>query len=97
MKALGVDARDGSRISKEWAEANITASGIQKAQQLTSLRKKMFLHAGSKSHKISLKKQVKAKEKQIQKSCLKVVSKRIETTEKIFRTAYKIARKNRAK
>jgi hypothetical protein len=42
VRTLGMEARMGMKISKEWANNEITHFGITQEQQLTSLRVKIF-------------------------------------------------------
>jgi hypothetical protein len=43
------------KLSKEWTSKEVTCSGKDRKQQLSSLRKKMFDHRESAAHKAALK------------------------------------------
>ena len=52
---LGVETKMGMKLSKEWANNEITYCGKNRKQQLSSLRKKFFRHRESAAHKSALK------------------------------------------
>lgn len=85
----------GMHVSKEWCDGNITAVGDDISKQQTSLRKKISKHKNTQVHlKI---------EQMIDQSMLEVIPNHLQNlstidyalTEKIFRTAYFIAKNQR--
>jgi hypothetical protein len=84
------------KISKEWANNEITHFGITREQQLTSLRTKIFKHKESSSHKTAMRILEEAKKETLEKVCLKSLSRQKEVTAKIFRTACKVANSNQS-
>ncbi|XP_030046369.1 E3 SUMO-protein ligase KIAA1586-like [Microcaecilia unicolor] len=82
------------KISKEWANNEITYFGETRQQQLTSLRKKLFDHKESSSHKAALKLVAEANKEVLENVCIKSIGREKEITAKIFRTAYKVVKKN---
>jgi hypothetical protein len=87
-------AKMGMKISKEWANKEITHFGITREQQLTSLRTKIFKHKESSGHEIAMKILEEAKKETLKKVCLKSLSRQKEVTAKMFLTAYKVAKSN---
>ena len=83
-------------ISKPWANVQITYFGENKKIQMTSLRKKIHDHKISSVHKAATNVLTAAKEKTIELSFTAAFEHDKEITSKIFRTAYKIAKKNQA-
>jgi hypothetical protein len=51
VRTLGMEAKMGTKISKEWANNEITHFGITREQQLTFLRTKIFKHKESSGYK----------------------------------------------
>jgi hypothetical protein len=84
----------GMKISKEWANNEITHFGITREQQLTSLRTKIFKHKGSSGHETAVKILVEAKKETLKKVSLKSLCRQKEVTAKI--TAYKVAKSNQS-
>lgn len=85
----------GMHVSKDWCDGNITAVGDDISKQQTSLRKKILKHKNTQVHlKI---------EQMIDQSMLEVIPNHLQNlsiidnalTEKIFRTAYFIAKNQR--
>jgi hypothetical protein len=89
-----MEAKMGIKISKEWANSEITHFGITREQQLTSLRTKIFKHKESSGHKTAMKILEEAKKETLNKVCLESLSRQKEVTVKIFRMAYKVAKSN---
>lgn len=94
--ALGIEQNVGMKISKEWTTITVIPNGETRQRQLSSLRKKIYEHKESASHKAIIKIQNESKKKILENVCFKAISHQTDTTEKIFRTAYKIAKKNQA-
>lgn len=93
---LGVEAKMGMKISKEWANNQITYFGTNRKQQLMSLRKKLFDHKETAAHKAALKILAEAETAPIENVLLKALSREKIVTAKIFRTAYKVAKENQS-
>lgn len=96
ISTLGVNKNVGMKISKEWTTIQVTANGATRQRQLSSLRKKIFEHKESESHKTVVKIQKESKNKELENVCFKSISHKANITERIFRTAYKVAKKNQA-
>lgn len=92
---LGAFKTERSSISNEWRSYSITFNGKTKTAQLTSLRKKIFDHKSSSSHKAAEKIAEVARSETIEKVVDTMNEKHLETTKTVFRTAYYIAKNNR--
>lgn len=92
---LGAFKTERSSISNEWRCYLITFNGKTKTAQLTSLRKKIFDHKSSSSHKAAEKIAEVAKSETIEKVTDSMNEKHLETTKTVFRTAYYLAKNNR--
>ncbi|KAK9745505.1 hypothetical protein QE152_g6843 [Popillia japonica] len=120
----GAFKKERTSISKEWSTFTITFSESNKSAQLTSLRKKIFLHEQSAGHLTaetisakadqltSLRKKIflheqsaghltaetisaKADKETIENVCDKMNMSNLESTIKIFRSAYYLAKNDR--
>lgn len=94
--SLAVDKQMGMKISVEWANGKITHFGESRKQQLMSLRKKIYDHKESAAHKACQKIKSKAKNETLEKVFLNTLSHNKDVTGKVFRTAYKVAKKNQS-
>ena len=74
----------GMKISKKWANNEITYCGKDRKQQLSSLRKKIFRHRESAAHKSALEIVAESKKKKLENVLLTSLSNKKETTLKIF-------------
>lgn len=92
----GVDRTKGMKISTEWVNRQVSFNGEGRKQQLTSLRKKIYEHKESIGHKTSIRIQEEARKQKLEGACLNVLARESEVTSKIFRTAYKVAKKNQS-
>lgn len=92
---LGASKKERLRISHEWSNGLIEASGKDRTNQLSNLRNKIKKHNDSEGHKLAEQINKEAKEKSIEGLVNKVKVANEETTIKVFRTAYYIAMKNR--
>lgn len=92
---LGAFKTERSSISNEWRSYLITFNGKTKTAQLTSLRKKIFDHKSSSSHKAAEKIVEVAKLETIEKVSDSINAKHLETTKTVFRTAYYLVKNNR--
>jgi hypothetical protein len=95
-RTLGMEAKMGMKISKEWANNEITHFGVTLEQQLTSLRTKIFKHKESSGHKADMDIMEESKKETLKKVSLKSLSRQKEVTAKILRTAYKVAKSNQS-
>ena len=93
---LAVETKMGMKISKEWANDEITYCGKDRKQQLSSLRKKIFHHRESAAHKSALEIVAESEKKKLENAFLMSLSNEKEITLKIFRTAYKVAKENQS-
>lgn len=93
---LGVEKTAGARISREWSQININYNGTTRSQQLSSLRKKVYEHRESAGHKSASLILTQSKENRISSAVEAQYSREKEVTQKIFRTAYKVAKENQS-
>lgn len=97
VSGLGPESTSrGMIISQQWVSDSICAAGNNKSEQMLSLRKKIFKHKVSSAHQAALKVLRTAKQKPLETVCTKAFDKEKEVTANIFRTAYKVAKKNQA-
>jgi len=92
--SLGVESNIGMKTVKAWADGNITFFGESQQQQLTSLRKKIFAHKDTASHRAAVKLLEEADRESLEAVILRAQSQEKVTTAKVFRTAYKVAKEN---
>ncbi|XP_050516420.1 E3 SUMO-protein ligase KIAA1586-like [Diabrotica virgifera virgifera] len=92
---LGAFKKERTSISKEWCTFAITFNGSSKSAQLTSLRKKIFLHKQSSAHLTAESITAKANEETIENVCDKMNVSNLESTIKVFRSAYYLAKNDR--
>ena len=93
--SLSVHKRQGVHIAIEWAEGIVKYNGLTRDSKLKSLRKKIIIHKNSKAHisaqEINRSAELSSLEKHMDKSNkIELVS-----TQRIFRTAYYLAKNNR--
>ena len=93
---LGVEAKMGMKVSKDWVNNEITYNGVDRKQQLGSLRKKIFEHKESAGHQAAVKMVAEAEKNTLEQVVLKSLSREKIITANIFRTAYKVAKKNQS-
>lgn len=83
------------RLSKVWQDAAVAANGSTKESQQSSLRKKIFEHKNSEAHVIASN-IIEQQERGRMKSVVQEMSKsQYLTTERVFRTVYKVAKNQR--
>jgi len=93
---LGLSVVDKTlRFSKPWQDCSIISNGKSKESQMSSLRKKIFEHKKSDAHLRAVELHKQSKEKQIEKSFENALKSNFSTTEKVFRTVYKIVKTQR--
>jgi hypothetical protein len=86
----------GMRLSKEWINCEIASYGDNRKQQLTSLRKKILDHKESAGHKAAVKITEEGKKETLETVCLQSLTREKEISNKIFRTAHKVAKMNQS-
>lgn len=79
----------------EWVEGKIAPNGHNKTARQSSLRKKIFEHRSSNSHKNAVKVLADTKAEALKSAMSVAVKQQYEETCKVFRTAYYIAKQNR--
>lgn len=97
VSSFGLLPKQGTKcnLSSEWVEVLISPYGSTRASKQTSLRKKMYEHKESLSHKAALK-TVQDQQSDALKSSLAVQNeKQHDETVKVFRTAYYVAKNDR--
>ncbi|KAG0419175.1 hypothetical protein HPB47_004292 [Ixodes persulcatus] len=80
------------RISLEWAEGGVKASGDSKQKQQRALRKKIYQHRESDAHVKALEIDRTAKKRKLEEAFSEQLNEHQEATKKIFRIAYKQAK-----
>lgn len=88
--SLAIEKQKVMKISVEWANGKISHFGESRKQQLMSLRKKIYEHKESAAHKACQKIKSEAKNETIKSEA------KNKTLEKVFRIAYKVAKKNQS-
>ncbi|KAL4121579.1 hypothetical protein QTP88_014066 [Uroleucon formosanum] len=83
------------RLSSEWTQCNIAPSGATIAKRKASLRKKISKHKSSQPHITAESIIAHSKQETFELQVLKTTKLQFKTTEKIFRTAYFIAKNQR--
>jgi len=84
------------QLSKEWVSGQIQSYGNNREKQVTSLRKKIYDHHDSASHKTAVDLSNEAGTEKLKTVMITDSQKQhIDTTCKVFRTAYYIAKNNR--
>jgi len=92
---LGASKKERFRISNEWSNGLIEASGKDRTSQLSNLRTKIKKHYESEGHQLADKINKEGKEKSIEMSMQKSIVDHEQTTVKVFRTVYYIVMQNR--
>lgn len=91
----GPHSTQGLHLSSEWQTTNVTYNGVTQEGRLTSLRKKIYKHVRSQAH-IKAKEMVNTqKRNSIPAHVDAMNSKMFDTTKRVFRTSYFIAKKDR--
>lgn len=85
----------GTHSSKEWVNGNITPVGNDVGKQQSSLRKKIAKHKSSQTHLNAERTYEKQLMEIMPAQVLKTTNIDIESTKRIFRTAYSIAKNQR--
>uniref|UniRef100_A0A3Q1CEZ2 Uncharacterized protein n=1 Tax=Amphiprion ocellaris TaxID=80972 RepID=A0A3Q1CEZ2_AMPOC len=95
VKDLGVMSSRGVNIAANWAEGKICLFGQTREIQLTSLRKKIHEHKNSLAHKEADKILQTAKKDILMNINATSQEFAFETTARVFRTAYYVAKSNK--
>lgn len=95
VSKLGVDKAQGVRMAIEWTNGSVCAYGDSREKQLLSLRKKIYEHRVSAAHTSCEKILSCSKSKQFEECNAKLLKVQEETTCRVFRTVYNIAKKGR--
>lgn len=93
--SLKVDEDVGVYIRSHWTSTGVSTSGTNKALQLSSLRNKIRTHKKSQSHLRALDIVSTAKDEVLPGHVEKQNADKHETTKKLMRTAYSVAKNNR--
>ena len=94
-KNLGSQASQGVRLAPEWVMCDVSTFGETIYKQQQSLRKKIFDHKNSTAHKAALNAVNSAAKQAVEKSFAKQSKVENDTTCRVFRTVYKIVKKER--
>uniref|UniRef100_A0A3P9I7V3 DUF4371 domain-containing protein n=1 Tax=Oryzias latipes TaxID=8090 RepID=A0A3P9I7V3_ORYLA len=95
VKDLGVASSRGVNIAPNWVAGKICPSGHTRDVQLSSLRKKIHEHKNSAAHKEVVKILETAKKDTLVNMNTKSQDFAFETTARVFRTAYYVAKYNK--
>ena len=97
MKVVGPSTGGSSQlhIADEWSNVKVTAYGANRAAQLQSLCKKIHKHRMSDYHQAAEKTMEKAKEKTLETLTSEMQRDHFLTTDRVFRTVYKIVKSGR--
>ena len=87
---------DQPHFASQWITTGIFPNGCNKQAQLTSLRKKISEHLRSHSHKYAEKSVESAEKNVLPNMFLATSEKHLETTKRVFRCAYYLAKMNRS-
>lgn len=83
------------KLTKEWVSGSVSSSATNIEKQKRALRKKVFEHARTKAHLAATAIWEKVNEDTLPNTVINNQSEHIETTARVFRTAYKEAKHNR--
>ncbi|CAL9699762.1 unnamed protein product [Knipowitschia caucasica] len=92
---LGPEKTGGMKLAKEWVSSTVASSSSDIKKQQRALRKKVFEHARTKAHLAAASILEKAKEDTLGQSIINSLSEQMTKTARVFRTAYKEAKRNR--
>ena len=95
VNILGMRASRGVIISARWAEGNVTSCGSTREVQLSSLRKKIHKHKNSQTHKEAINIFETAKKDALLNSNAQNEQAVFQSTARVFRTAYYVAKNNK--
>lgn len=95
VDSFAVYSDKNHRVSKAWQECSVTQNGKTRESQQSSLRKKIFEHKRSEAHNKAIEILEQSKKKTIEGGIEKMNEALFTTTERVFRTVYKIAKNQR--
>jgi hypothetical protein len=95
VKTLKLHQSQGLKLSAEWVHVTIDSFGSTLSEQKQSLRKKMFDHKNSKAHLLAEMITEISTKNVLPESNANHYKNEYETTCRVFRTAYKICKKER--
>ena len=95
VSGLQAFSAQGRHLAAEWLHCQIMPNGKGRREQLMSLRKKLFVHSKSSTHKIAEAILQGKKEERIENLAEKMSAHDEDLTCKSFRTAYHLAKRNR--
>lgn len=95
ISSISCVTEQGVKLSTEWRDCLISPSGMDKAKKQRSIRKKIKEHRDSKAHKKAEEMSKLADRDEITKHVATMHKSKTETTCRVFRTAYKIAKHGR--
>ncbi|KAK7162494.1 hypothetical protein R3I93_006722 [Phoxinus phoxinus] len=93
--SLGPDKTAGMKLAKEWISGSVTSSAPDLRKKQRALRKKVFEHGSTKAHVMASNICDTANENILVKAVINIQSDQVQTTARIFRTAYKEAKRHR--
>lgn len=85
----------GIALAVEWTTCQVTPSGTDRAKQLRCLRKKIFKHAHSQTHKHAETILAQSEKQVMEKAVAKMRADEKGLTSKVFKTAYYVAKNDR--
>lgn len=92
---LGPLKTGGLKLAKEWVSSTVSSSALDIKKQQRALRKKVFEHARTKAHLAAANILEKARVDSMGQCVMNSLSEQITTTARVFRTAYKEAKRHR--
>lgn len=95
VKSLGIHTGQGLKLSTEWGECAVSHFGVDKGKQQASLRKKIKEHKESQAHVKAADILTSASRETIQHQVQSMHKSELDTTIRVFRTAYKIGKHSR--
>uniref|UniRef100_A0A8C9X006 HAT C-terminal dimerisation domain-containing protein n=1 Tax=Sander lucioperca TaxID=283035 RepID=A0A8C9X006_SANLU len=93
--SLGPEKTAGVKLAKEWISGSVTSSAPDWRKKQRALRKKVFEHGSTKAHVMASNICDKADENILVNAVTNIQSDQVQTTARIFRTAYKEAKRHR--
>ena len=95
MSVSNLKSKQSHASNDEWTKKGISWSGSDIGKQKSSLRRKIFDHKSTASHVNAQKILEEAKKDQLPEAFLSQYHKDVETTTRLLRTAYSVAKHNR--
>ncbi|KAL7371892.1 hypothetical protein ABVT39_006639, partial [Epinephelus coioides] len=95
VRSLGPEKTAGMKLAKEWISGSVTSSAPDIKKQQRVLRKKVFEHGSTKAYVMASNIVDKASEDTLTNAIINNQSDQVQTTARIFRTAFKEAKRHR--